>query len=174
MGGRFAAGVAEALSGGPTGGRRPTSRIAVSEAARWSSTRSPRLPTSRGLRRGRRAGEFARDRGDRRRVGRRSARRRSELAGAPITASRSAPTSRSSCYPGEVFLEHGLAARAGSPFPETIVAAYNANTLQYIPTREAFPDGEYEVDGGWRYIRPGEGERMAAEAVRLLESLREG
>ena len=73
--------------------------------------------------------------------------------------------------PGEVFLEHGLAARAGSPFPETIVAAYNANTLQYVPTREAFPDGEYEVTGGWRYIRAGEGERMSAEAVGLLRSL---
>ena len=75
-------------------------------------------------------------------------------------------------YPGEVFLEHGLAARAGSPFGETIVAAYNANTLQYVPTREAFPDGEYEVTGGWRYIQPGQGERMSAEAVRLLEGLR--
>jgi hypothetical protein len=74
-------------------------------------------------------------------------------------------------YPGEVFLEHGLSARAASPFHETIVAAYNANTLQYVPTREAFPDGEYEVNGGWRYIRPGEGERMSAEAVRLLETL---
>src|SRR6185437_11226856 len=76
-------------------------------------------------------------------------------------------------YPGEVFLEHGLNARARSPFRDTIIAAYDANTLQYVPTREAFPDGEYEVDGGWRYIRPGEGERMSDEAVRLLESLRD-
>ena len=74
--------------------------------------------------------------------------------------------------PGEVFLEHGLRVRSGSPFAETLVAAYNDNTLQYIPTEEAFPDGEYEVDGGWRYIRPGEGERMADEAIRLLETLR--
>jgi hypothetical protein len=74
-------------------------------------------------------------------------------------------------HPGEVFLEHGLSTRAASPFHETIVGAYNANTLQYVPTREAFPDGEYEVNGGWRYIQPGEGERMSAEAVRLLEAL---
>jgi len=52
------------------------------------------------------------------------------------------------------------------------VAAYNDNTLQYIPTAAAFPDGEYEVDGGWRYIRAGQGERMADEAVRLLGGLR--
>lgn len=74
--------------------------------------------------------------------------------------------------PAESFLELGLAVRTGSPFRETIVAAYNDNTLQYVPTREAFPDGEYEVNGGWRYIRPGEGERMAADAVRLLGTLR--
>jgi hypothetical protein len=53
-----------------------------------------------------------------------------------------------------------------------VVAAYNDNTLQYIPTAAAFPDGAYEVDGGWRYIRAGEGERMADEAVRLLNGLR--
>ncbi len=50
--------------------------------------------------------------------------------------------------------------------------AYNDNTLQYIPTAGAFADGEYEVDGGWRYIQAGPGERMAAEAVRLLSGLR--
>ena len=52
------------------------------------------------------------------------------------------------------------------------MAAYNDNTLQYIPTAAAFPDGEYEVDGGWRYIQAGQGERMADEAVRLLGGLR--
>ena len=76
--------------------------------------------------------------------------------------------------PAETFLEHGLAVRAGSPFRDTIVAAYNDNTLQYIPTREAFPDGEYEVNGGWRYIQAGEGERMAAAGIRLLEGLAAG
>ena len=70
--------------------------------------------------------------------------------------------------PGEVFVEHGLAIRAGSPFETTIVAAYNDNTIQYVPTAAAFPDGEYEVHGGWRYIRPGQGERMVATATRML------
>jgi hypothetical protein len=74
--------------------------------------------------------------------------------------------------PGEAFVEHGLSIRAGSPFPETVVAAYDDNTMQYIPTRAAFADGEYEVDGGWRYIRPGEGERMVAAMIGLLTRLR--
>lgn len=100
------------------------------------------------------------------------ARRLDELGGAPITTIAIGPDLGLAVLPGEVFLEHGLAVRAGSPFAETLVAAYNDNTLQYIPTASAFPDGAYEVDGGWRYIRPGQGERMAKEAVRLLEWLR--
>ena len=100
------------------------------------------------------------------------ARRLDELRRAAITTIAIGPDLAIAVLPGEVFLEHGLAIRAGSPFPETVVAAYNDNTLQYIPTAAAFPEGEYEVDGGWRYIRPGEGERMAAEAVRLLTAMR--
>jgi hypothetical protein len=99
------------------------------------------------------------------------ARRLDELVKAPITAFAIGSDLALVVLPGEVFLEHGLAIRAGSPFGETLVAAYNDNTLQYIPTASAFPDGEYEVDGGWRYIRPGQGERMADEAVRLLAGL---
>jgi neutral ceramidase len=100
------------------------------------------------------------------------ARRLDELRRARLTAIAFGPDLALVALPGEVFLEHGLAIRAGSPFRETIVSAYNDNTLQYMPTREAFPEGEYEVNGGWRYIRPGEGERMAAETVRVLAGLR--
>jgi neutral ceramidase len=100
------------------------------------------------------------------------ARREAELSGASIVTVALGPDLAIVVLPGEVFLEHGLAVRAGSPFANTIVAAYNDNTLQYIPTAAAFPDGEYEVDGGWRYIQAGQGERMAAEAVRLLGGLR--
>lgn len=100
------------------------------------------------------------------------ARRLDELRRARLTAITFGPDLALVALPGEVFLEHGLAIRAGSAFRETIVSAYNDNTLQYIPTLDAFPEGEYEVNGGWRYIRPGEGERLAAEAVRLLAGMR--
>jgi hypothetical protein len=95
-----------------------------------------------------------------------------ELRVAPIISIRLGPGLAIVVLPGEVFLEHGLRIRAAAPFADTLVAAYNDNTLQYIPTEAAFPDGAYEVDGGWRYIRPGEGERLADEAVRLLDTLR--
>ena len=95
-----------------------------------------------------------------------------ELRVAPIISIRLGSGLAIVVLPGEVFLEHGLRIRAASPFADTLVAAYNDNTLQYIPTEAAFPDGAYEVDGGWRYVRPGEGERLADEAVGLLDTLR--
>lgn len=75
------------------------------------------------------------------------------------------------CLPAEVFVEFGLAIKQRSPFRHTLVAAYNDNSLQYIPTAAAFPAGEFEVDGGWRYIAPGAGEALAEAAIRLLAEL---
>jgi hypothetical protein len=73
--------------------------------------------------------------------------------------------------PAEVFVEFGLDIRRRSPFRHTLVCAYNDNSIQYIPTAAAFPEGEFEVDGGWRYIVAGEGEKLAAGAVQLLTRL---
>jgi hypothetical protein len=73
--------------------------------------------------------------------------------------------------PGEVFVEFGLQIQRESPFRHTLVAAYCDNTLQYIPTREAFAGGEYEVDGGWRYTSPAGGEQLAAGATHVLADL---
>jgi neutral ceramidase len=77
-----------------------------------------------------------------------------------------------SFLPGEVFLRFGLQIRESSPFKHTLVSAYNNLSLQYIPTADQFPEGEFEVVGGWRYISPGEGEKLAAGAGQLLSSLR--
>jgi neutral ceramidase len=74
--------------------------------------------------------------------------------------------------PGEVFLRLGLQIKDSSPFEHTLVSAYNNLSLQYIPTEDQFPEGEFEVVGGWRYISPGEGEKLAAGAAQLVSSLR--
>lgn len=52
-----------------------------------------------------------------------------------------------SSFPGEVFVEVGLAAKARSPFSKTFpVGLANAGrTGGYLPTREAFAEGDYEV-----------------------------
>ncbi len=101
------------------------------------------------------------------------ARRKEDLRQARVTALRIGGAALV-VLPGEVFVEHGLSIRQRSPSGATVVAAYQDNSLQYIPTAAAFADGEYEVTGGWRYIRPGEGERLADEAVSLLRELAAG
>lgn len=73
--------------------------------------------------------------------------------------------------PGEQFVEFGLRIRRESPVAETLVSAYDDNSLQYVPTADAFPEGAYEVDGGWRYVAPGGGEVIADAALDLLRSL---
>ena len=169
MGERFATGVAEALATARAVGGEGL-RVARSQLPLRLEPFPPPAELEAELARSATAGEFAAivALGDALVI----ARRLEELRQASIVAVAIGPDLALVVLPGEVFLEHGLAVRRGSPFDETIVAAYNDNTLQYIPTRAAFSEGAYEVDGGWRYIMPGEGERMAAEAVRLLGRLR--
>ena len=75
------------------------------------------------------------------------------------------------CLSAEVFVEFGLAIKRRSPFRHTLVAAYNDNSLQYIPTAAAFPEGEFEIDGGWRYVAMGAGEALQEGAISLLAEL---
>ena len=55
--------------------------------------------------------------------------------------------------------------------PRRSSTAYDDNSLQYVPTAEDFPEGAYEVDGGWRYVAPGGGEAIADAALDLLRTL---
>ena len=74
--------------------------------------------------------------------------------------------------PAEVFVEFGMEIKRRSPFRHTLVCAYNDNSLQYIPTASAYPEGEFEVDGGWRYVVAGEGEKLQNNAVQMLMELK--
>lgn len=47
--------------------------------------------------------------------------------------------------PGEIFVELGLAIKRASPFPHTMVAELANGSIGYIPNREAYPQGNYEV-----------------------------
>jgi len=169
MGARFASGVSAALTTA-----HPVADGDVRVARSWLPLELDAMPPLADLEERFETAARATEFGDIVSIGDRLvlARRLDELAGAPIVTIALGPALAIAVLPGEVFLEHGLAIRAGSPFANTLVAAYNDNTLQYIPTEAAFLDGEYEVDGGWRYIRPGEGERIADEAIRLLGMLR--
>ena len=71
--------------------------------------------------------------------------------------------------PGEVFVELGLAIKRASPFKHTLVIELSNDNPAYIPTVKAFKEGSYETVNS--RIAPGGGERLVAEAVRLLKSL---
>lgn len=67
--------------------------------------------------------------------------------------------------PGEMFVEHQLAARAQRPHRPVAVAAYGDGGPWYIPTRAEYPNGGYEV--GVAFCRE-DVEGMISEAVRKL------
>jgi neutral ceramidase len=71
--------------------------------------------------------------------------------------------------PGEVFAELGLAIKQSSPFKQTLVIELSNDNPAYIPTEKAFKEGSYETVNS--RIAPGGGERLVAEALRLLKAL---
>lgn len=72
--------------------------------------------------------------------------------------------------PGELFAKLGLEIKRRSPFPQTMVIELANDTVGYLPTREAFGEGGYEVVSS--PFSPGAGEQLVETAVGLLEGLR--
>ena len=72
--------------------------------------------------------------------------------------------------PSEVSIELGLLIRKESPFRQTVVLQLSNDWLGYIPTKRIFEEGHYEAVVA--KIQPGEGERMAREALSLLRELK--
>ncbi|MBT3377666.1 MAG: hypothetical protein HN742_42220 [Lentisphaerae bacterium] len=73
--------------------------------------------------------------------------------------------------PGEVFCEFGLDIKAKSPAAHTMVFELANDAIGYLPTREAFPQGGYEVVPGSTRYAPDAGEKLAQAAHRLLSDL---
>lgn len=71
--------------------------------------------------------------------------------------------------PGEIFVELGLAIKHASPFRYTIVAELANGSIGYIPNREAYPQGNYEVVSA--RCAQGSGELLVDSALRQLRSL---
>ena len=79
--------------------------------------------------------------------------------------------------PGEVFVEIGANIAAASPFQHTFIVGYANRVVGYIPTRQAFEEGGYEVDSahqwyGFLAFTPEVQEIVEGAAVGLLKSLR--
>lgn len=68
--------------------------------------------------------------------------------------------------PGEVFVELGKAIKIGSPYRYTIVTELANGLIGYIPDRQAYPQGAYEVISA--RVAEGSGEKLVDAAVDLL------
>lgn len=73
--------------------------------------------------------------------------------------------------PGEIFVELGLAIKKQSPFKHTFIAELANGSMGYVPNREAYPQGNYEVVSARG--APGSGEKLVEVALRLLNEARQ-
>jgi len=71
--------------------------------------------------------------------------------------------------PGEPFLEISQRIVAGSPFPHTLFSGYSNGAFGYLPTRQAFDEGGYEIDAS--PFAPAAAEVLIAESLRLLHDM---
>ena len=73
--------------------------------------------------------------------------------------------------PGEVFCETGMAIKRASPAEHTVVIELANDAVGYLPTREAYEQGGYEVTPGATAYAPGCAEKLAESATRQLKDL---
>ena len=77
--------------------------------------------------------------------------------------------------PGEMFGSLGLEIRRRSPFRHTVVIGLANDEVGYIPDRQGYVDGGYQMWVGLHsQLAPGTGERMVEEALGMLRELHEG
>ena len=73
-------------------------------------------------------------------------------------------------FPGEMFVEHGLALKQASPFRYTMIHTLANGSIGYVPNRKAYSHTAYEETA--TRCAPGEGEKLVDVATRLLVSLK--
>ena len=98
---------------------------------------------------------------------------RSGTALEPVTAElqawRLGPLAMTSA-PGEIFAENGQHVKSGSPFEHTFFLGYTNGSIGYVPTRNAYPEGGYEVTHACR-VDPDAGDQINEGCLALLGSL---
>ena len=71
--------------------------------------------------------------------------------------------------PGEIFVQLGLSIKAGSPFKQTMIAELANGSIGYVPTKVAYPQGNYEVVSA--RCAAGSGELLVDAALKQLREL---
>ena len=74
-------------------------------------------------------------------------------------------------FPGEMFVELGLALKQASPFRYTMIHSLANGSIGYVPDLKAYPQGAYEATAS--RCSPGSGERLVDVATRLLVALKQ-
>ena len=72
--------------------------------------------------------------------------------------------------PGEIFVEFGIDLKKRSPFANTMLIELANADIAYVPTEEAFREGDYEALNS--RLVPGSGEKMIDVAVQMLTELK--
>jgi hypothetical protein len=70
--------------------------------------------------------------------------------------------------PGEIFVQLGLAIKDASPFEYTIINELAGGSLGYIPTQQAYEQGNYEVIS--TRLARGSGEKLVDVAIDMLRT----
>ena len=70
---------------------------------------------------------------------------------------------------GEAFNAIGKAIKTASPFPHTLIITHCNGAAGYLPTKDAYPQGGYEVESS--HFRPEAAEQVVKEAGRMLREL---
>jgi len=75
--------------------------------------------------------------------------------------------------PGEFFGQLGIEIKRRSPFRYTYVIGLANDYIGYIPDREAYDLGGYQIWTGLHsFVERGTGEEIVAETIRILEELK--
>ncbi len=72
--------------------------------------------------------------------------------------------------PGEIFTELGMYIKSRSPYPYTMVMELTNGSIDYVPDRKAFVEGNYEPVSA--RCAPGSGEMLVEQALGLLNQLK--
>jgi neutral ceramidase len=72
--------------------------------------------------------------------------------------------------PAEIFTENGEYVKRNSPFEHTFFVGYTNGSIGYVPTREAYPEGGYEVTHACQ-VDPEAGDLINAGCLELLAEL---
>ena len=72
--------------------------------------------------------------------------------------------------PAEIFTENGALVKRESPLDDTFFLGYTNGSIGYVPTRDAYPEGGYEVTHACQ-VDPDAGDIINEACLRVLREV---